>query len=139
MNLMLGKCIIMFLNTYQAVFLFCYCAQAAKYLTLINQWHLSKWSERSYHMANPTVTLGYLIVWLTSVKVQWSKAGEILSAVCDNIFVIRTVYAFLAPSLIEFPCISNGAKLGLNFLYLKGSKISSCVSNTEKLWQDLKT
>lgn len=85
-------------------------------------------------MANPTFTLGYLIIWLTPVKVQWSKAGEILSAVCDNIFVIRTAYVFQAPSLIEFACISNGEELRLNFLYLKGSKIPPCISNTEKLW-----
>lgn len=69
---------------------------------------LSKWNERSYLVANPTLTLGYLIVWLTQAKVQWPTAGEILSAECDNIFVIRTAYAFLALVLIEYLCISSG-------------------------------
>lgn len=69
---------------------------------------LLKWNERSYHTANPRVTLGYLIVWLTQAKVQWPTAGEILRAECDNIFVIRTAYAFLVLVPIEFLCISSG-------------------------------
>lgn len=69
---------------------------------------LSKWNERSYHTANPTLTRGYLSVWLTQAKVQWPTAGEIPSAECDNIFVIRTAYAFLALVLIEYLRISSG-------------------------------
>lgn len=100
-----------------------------------------KWNDRLYHLANSRFSLGYLIIWLTPAEVQWSKTGEILHAVCDKIFMIRTVYTFLAPSLTQLLCIVNAENIRLNFLYVYvwGSKISFCVWNEKKLRQGLKT